>query len=59
MVKIRERKRAIVKSFREGNERGLKDTDCDTIIMGEASFAGPKLVRVACNGGGERVLAPS
>ena len=34
MVKIRERKRAIVKSFREGNERGLKETDCDAIIMG-------------------------
>jgi pyruvate/2-oxoglutarate dehydrogenase complex dihydrolipoamide dehydrogenase (E3) component len=60
MVKIRERKRAIVKSFREGNERGLKQTDCDALIMGEASFAGPKLVRVACNpdsGGGERMLS--
>ncbi len=62
MVKIRERKRAIVKSFREGNERGLKETDCDAIIMGEASFVGPKLVRVVCNrdekgGGGERLLA--
>jgi pyruvate/2-oxoglutarate dehydrogenase complex dihydrolipoamide dehydrogenase (E3) component len=56
MVKIRERKRAIVKSFREGNERGLKETDCDAIVMGEASFVGPKLVQVACNGGGERVL---
>jgi len=57
MLKIRERKRAIVKSFREGNERGLKATDCDTIVMGEASFAGPKLVRVACNAGGVRLLA--
>ncbi len=57
MVKIRERKRSIVKSFREGNERGLKETDCDAIVMGEASFAGPKLVRVACDGGGERVLS--
>jgi pyruvate/2-oxoglutarate dehydrogenase complex dihydrolipoamide dehydrogenase (E3) component len=57
MVKIRERKRAIVKSFREGNERGLKQTDCDAIVMGEASFAGPKLVKVACNGGGERLLS--
>jgi pyruvate/2-oxoglutarate dehydrogenase complex dihydrolipoamide dehydrogenase (E3) component len=57
MAKIRERKRAIVKSFREGNERGLKETDCDAIIMGEASFAGPKLVKVACNGGGQRVLS--
>jgi pyruvate/2-oxoglutarate dehydrogenase complex dihydrolipoamide dehydrogenase (E3) component len=57
MVKIRERKRAIVKSFREGNERGLKETDCDTLIMGEASFTGPKLVKVACNSGGERTLS--
>ena len=57
MVKIRERKRAIVKSFREGNERGLKETDCDAIVMGEASFSGPKLVSVACNGGGERLLS--
>src|SRR5271163_1791983 len=62
MLKIRERKRAIVKSFREGNERGLKETDCDAIIMGEASFAGPKRVQVACNlnskigGGAERLL---
>lgn len=57
MVRIRERKRAIVKSFREGNERGLKETDCDAIIMGEASFVGPKLVSVACNGDGERLLS--
>jgi pyruvate/2-oxoglutarate dehydrogenase complex dihydrolipoamide dehydrogenase (E3) component len=57
MVKIRERKRAIVKSFREGNERGLRETDCDALIMGEASFTGPKVVKVACNSGGERILA--
>ena len=57
MERIRERKRAIVKSFREGSEKGLKATDCDSPIMGEASFAGRKLVRVACNEGGERLLA--
>ena len=62
MVKIRDRKRAIVKSFREGNERGLRETDCDAIVMGEGSLAGSKLVKVACNpdgkggGGGERLL---
>lgn len=55
--KIRERKRAIVKSFREGGERGLRETDCDALIMGEASFAGPKLVHVACKDGGERLLS--
>src|ERR1700761_4014299 len=49
MLKIRERKRAIVKHSRESNERGIKATECDAIVMGEASFAGPKLVRVACN----------
>jgi len=57
MGKIRERKRAIVKSFREGGERGIKETECDALIMGEASFAGPKQLRVACNGGGERLLS--
>jgi pyruvate/2-oxoglutarate dehydrogenase complex dihydrolipoamide dehydrogenase (E3) component len=57
MERIRERKRAIVKSFREGNERGLKSTDCDSIIMGEGSFAGPKQVRVAMRDGNERLLA--
>lgn len=57
MPRIRERKRAIVKSFREGNEKGLKATDCDAIIMGEASFTGPKTVRVRLNEGGERLLA--
>jgi pyruvate/2-oxoglutarate dehydrogenase complex dihydrolipoamide dehydrogenase (E3) component len=56
MDKIRERKRAIVKSFREGSEKGIKATDCDALIMGEASFTGPKTVQVRLNGGGERLL---
>jgi pyruvate/2-oxoglutarate dehydrogenase complex dihydrolipoamide dehydrogenase (E3) component len=65
MLKIRDRKRAIVKHSRENGERGLKATDCDALIMGEASFAGPKLVRVKCNasgtigGGEERLLTAS
>jgi pyruvate/2-oxoglutarate dehydrogenase complex dihydrolipoamide dehydrogenase (E3) component len=57
MPKIRERKRAIVKSFREGGEKGLKATDCDALIMGEASFTGPKRVRIRLNEGGERLLS--
>jgi pyruvate/2-oxoglutarate dehydrogenase complex dihydrolipoamide dehydrogenase (E3) component len=56
METIRERKRAIVKSFREGNEKGLKATDCDSLIMGEASFTGPKQVHVAGNDGSQRLL---
>ncbi|AXC14940.1 PF00070 family, FAD-dependent NAD(P)-disulfide oxidoreductase [Acidisarcina polymorpha] len=57
MEKIRERKRAVVKSFREGSERAIKATDCDALIMGEASFAGPKLVRVQAKDGAERLIA--
>src|SRR5271163_1872068 len=57
MEKIRERKRTIVKNAREGGERAIRATDCDALIMGEASFAGPKLVHVACNEGGERLLS--
>ena len=56
MKKIRERKRAIVKSFREGSEKSLKATDCDALIFGEASFASPMTVRVKLNDGGERTL---
>jgi pyruvate/2-oxoglutarate dehydrogenase complex dihydrolipoamide dehydrogenase (E3) component len=56
MERIRERKRAIVKSFREGSEKGLKATDCDSLIMGEATFTGPKQVHVACNDGTQRNL---
>jgi len=57
MERIRQRKRDIVKSFREGNEKGLKATDCDALIMGEASFAAPRQVHVACNEGGQRLLS--
>ena len=46
-----------MKSFREGSERALKATDCDSLIMGEASFAGPKLVHVKCLDGSERLLS--
>jgi pyruvate/2-oxoglutarate dehydrogenase complex dihydrolipoamide dehydrogenase (E3) component len=56
MEKIRERKRAIVKSFREGSEKGLLTTDCDALILGEASFTGPKQVHVAAHDGTERLL---
>jgi pyruvate/2-oxoglutarate dehydrogenase complex dihydrolipoamide dehydrogenase (E3) component len=53
--RVRDRKRAIVKSFREGGEKRLAKAKVD-LVRGEASFTGPGQIRVALNGGGERRL---
>jgi pyruvate/2-oxoglutarate dehydrogenase complex dihydrolipoamide dehydrogenase (E3) component len=54
--RVRERKRAIVQSFREGGENRLAKADVE-LLRGEASFTGPLQIRVALNGGGERRLS--
>src|SRR5271156_5021049 len=51
--RVRERKRAIVSSFRGGNEKRLQNAHVE-LIRGEASFTGPQQIRVALRGGGER-----
>jgi len=56
MPAVRERKRGIVKQWREGSEKRLKDAALVELIRGEGSFVGPKQVRVQLSGGGERVL---
>jgi pyruvate/2-oxoglutarate dehydrogenase complex dihydrolipoamide dehydrogenase (E3) component len=56
MGKVRERKRAIVRSFREGGEKRLADAHVE-LIRGEASFTGPRTISVALHGGGERQLS--
>src|SRR5271156_5303960 len=43
MGKVRERKRAIVRSFREGGEKRLADAQVE-LIRGEACFTGPRTV---------------
>jgi pyruvate/2-oxoglutarate dehydrogenase complex dihydrolipoamide dehydrogenase (E3) component len=55
MGRVRERKRAIVSSFRQSREKRLEKVKAD-LIRGEASFTGPRQLRVAVNGGGERLL---
>lgn len=45
MYRVRERKRAIVKSFREGGEKRLEKGHVE-LIRGEASFTGPRQIRV-------------
>ena len=55
-VRVRERKRAIVDRWRRGAERGLHTAGVD-LLMGEASFTGPKTLEVKLNEGGQRVLS--
>ncbi len=50
MLRVRQRKRDIVESFRGSNERRLEKAGVD-LIRGEASFAGPKELEVRLNGG--------
>src|SRR5215467_13891421 len=42
--KVRERKRAIVQSFRGGNERRIENTKGLQLIMGTGRFTSPKTV---------------
>jgi pyruvate/2-oxoglutarate dehydrogenase complex dihydrolipoamide dehydrogenase (E3) component len=55
-AKVRERKRSIVNDWRSGSERSLKKTKGLDLLMGEASFTGPKRVEVRSNGGDHRVI---
>jgi pyruvate/2-oxoglutarate dehydrogenase complex dihydrolipoamide dehydrogenase (E3) component len=55
MGRVRERKRAIVSSFRQSREKRLTKAHAD-LIRGEASFTGPRQLCVALRDGGERRL---
>jgi pyruvate/2-oxoglutarate dehydrogenase complex dihydrolipoamide dehydrogenase (E3) component len=50
MVKVRQRKRDIVESFRTGGERRLHDAGVE-VIQGEARFLGPKELEANLYGG--------
>jgi pyruvate/2-oxoglutarate dehydrogenase complex dihydrolipoamide dehydrogenase (E3) component len=56
MLGVRERKRSVVKTWREGSEKRLKLAEFVDLIYGEGSFVGPKQLRVRLNAGGERML---
>jgi pyruvate/2-oxoglutarate dehydrogenase complex dihydrolipoamide dehydrogenase (E3) component len=56
MSKVRDRKREIVKSFREGSEKRLRSDKHIDLMEGWGSFSGPKTVSVALNSGGQRTL---
>jgi pyruvate/2-oxoglutarate dehydrogenase complex dihydrolipoamide dehydrogenase (E3) component len=56
MLKVRQRKRAIVDSFRSGSERRIESTPGVDLLMGEAHFTGPKTLEVRLNNGDIRQL---
>jgi pyruvate/2-oxoglutarate dehydrogenase complex dihydrolipoamide dehydrogenase (E3) component len=51
MSKVRQRKRDIVESFRTGSQRRIETTDGVDLLIGEASFIGPKVLEVRLNNG--------
>ena len=55
MEVVRRRKREIVSSFRGGSERAVENTDHLELIRGEASFTGPKTLKVT-GASGERTV---
>jgi pyruvate/2-oxoglutarate dehydrogenase complex dihydrolipoamide dehydrogenase (E3) component len=57
MRKVRQRKRDIVESFRGGIVRRIDETPNLDLLMGEASFTGPKVLSVCLNGGESAALA--
>jgi pyruvate/2-oxoglutarate dehydrogenase complex dihydrolipoamide dehydrogenase (E3) component len=57
MQKIRQRKRDIVKSFREGSESKIKKAKNLELIFGEASFVDPKTLTIRSSGVARQVFS--
>jgi pyruvate/2-oxoglutarate dehydrogenase complex dihydrolipoamide dehydrogenase (E3) component len=57
MPRIRQRKREIVDSFRNGSQKRLEKTANLDLIFGEARFTGPKTVSVRMKDGTQRELS--
>jgi len=57
MERVRQRKRDIVASFRDGSQGRIEKTANLDLIFGEASFTGPKLITVRLKDGGQRELS--
>jgi pyruvate/2-oxoglutarate dehydrogenase complex dihydrolipoamide dehydrogenase (E3) component len=56
LAKVRERKRAIVDSFRNGSQSRIEKTKNLELIFGEAEFTGPKAILVRKKDGGQLAL---
>src|SRR5215470_16691484 len=56
MIKVRQRKRDIVDSFRNGSQHRIESTPGVDLLMGEASFIGPKTLEVRLKNGAVQQL---
>ncbi len=56
MKRVRQRKRDIVKSFRDGGQTRVEQTANVELIFGEASFTAPQSLLVRLKDGGQRTL---
>lgn len=57
MARVRERKRAIVESFRASSQRHLEETDQLDLIWGEARFIDPHTIEVRSDGTLQRLTS--
>jgi len=57
IVKVRQRKRDIVDSFRNGSQKRIEQTPGVALIFGDAAFSGPRTVSVRVKDGRELVLS--
>src|SRR6266478_6505813 len=57
LAKVRERKRKIVDSFRNGSQSRIEKTANLELIFGEASFSGPKTIVVRLQDGSQRTIS--
>ena len=57
LLKVRQRKRDIVDSFRNSNQSRIEKAANLDLIFGEASFTGPKTIEVRLNDGTQRALS--
>jgi pyruvate/2-oxoglutarate dehydrogenase complex dihydrolipoamide dehydrogenase (E3) component len=57
MVRVRQRKRDVVNSFRDSSQRQIVETPNVDLIFGAASFTGPRTVDVLLPDGDRRALA--
>jgi pyruvate/2-oxoglutarate dehydrogenase complex dihydrolipoamide dehydrogenase (E3) component len=57
LKKVRQRKRDIVDSFRNGNQSRIEKTANLVLIFGEASFTAAKTILVRMNDGGQRTMS--
>jgi pyruvate/2-oxoglutarate dehydrogenase complex dihydrolipoamide dehydrogenase (E3) component len=57
--KVRERKRNIVNSFRNGSQTRIEKTANLDLIFGEAKFTGPKSVEILLKDGSRQTISPN